>query len=93
MIRHSLKSYIKNFNVYHIRGRSLVFLIALCALFMMAKQGDRLPISLSLSKLLPDDQESVLDMRSVIKEVGGAGYLIATNVKISHIINFKRETY
>ena len=66
----------RKLNVYHIRYRYVVFALVMAFSVFMAKQGDHLPISLSLSKLLPDDRPSVKDMRSVIDEVGGAGHLI-----------------
>lgn len=52
------------------------FVLSLAVAGACLVQGMNLPIRLSLADLLPENRESVLDLNSVAKEVGGVGYLI-----------------
>ncbi len=52
-------------------GSCLALLIAVAGLWF----GRHIEVKLSLADLLPDQRQSVLDLKAVAKEVGGVGYL------------------
>lgn len=61
---------------FNLRYKYLGFIFALAIAALGIFTGPSLPLRLSLTDLLPDQRESVLDMRAVEKEFGGIGYLI-----------------
>lgn len=65
----------KPFN-FVIKHPILAAVIALIISLLGISNGTSLPIRLSISDLLPDQRESVVDMKSVAQEVGGVGYFI-----------------
>ena len=61
---------------FHFKFKYVFFIVViLLSLFGFSKAPD-LPINLSLSNLLPEDNPSVLDMEEVSDDVGGVGYLM-----------------
>ena len=67
---------IEKIRKFHFKYKYLFFGITIAIAVIGALSGKKLPISLNLTDLLPDNRESVLHMHSVTKEVGGVGYLI-----------------
>ncbi len=60
----------------HFRFRYLLFFSVILISFWGFSKAPDLPINLSLSNLLPEDDPSVLDMEDVSQDVGGVGYLM-----------------
>ena len=64
------------FRDFHIRHKYWFFSLAILLALLGISSGTNLPISLNLTDLLPDNRESVKDMRSVSNDVGGIGHVI-----------------
>lgn len=60
----------------NLKHKWIGLLIALVVSAVGFHYGKKLPVRLSLADLLPSNRQSVLDLQSVAKEVGGVGYLV-----------------
>ncbi|MEW6057719.1 MAG: MMPL family transporter [Bdellovibrionota bacterium] len=63
--------------------------VALAISILGANYGRKVPIRLSLADLLPENRQSVLDLKEVTKDVGGVGYFIV----LIGPVNEKPEQY
>jgi predicted RND superfamily exporter protein len=62
--------------LWNLKHRWVGLAIAIFVAALGLSRGMNLPIRLSLADLLPENRESVQDLETVSKEVGGVGYLI-----------------
>ena len=62
--------------LWNLRTKYWGLLLALSIAGLGILKGTTLPVRLSLSDLLPEHRDSVVDLKAVAKDVGGVGYLI-----------------
>ena len=67
---------IESFLHYNLKHKYFGVFLVLIPFLWGISQGLNLPVSLSLTDLLPEHSKSVSDMESVTDEVGGGGHLL-----------------
>ena len=67
---------IESFLYFNLKHKYFGVFLVLIPFLWGVSQGLNLPVSLSLTDLLPEHSKSVSDMESVTDEVGGGGHLL-----------------
>lgn len=60
---------------FHFKYRWPIFFLTLSVAIWGSLQAPKIPVNLELDKLLPDNSQSVQEMRQISNEIGGVGHL------------------